>query len=114
MAILAGANFFVRLDYSEKTTPAAVKGDPDVVTSEITLRVNGNGTIEGENILFGIEKRIPYDGAMTLGNLVVAAQAAINGKAADTAVAVAAAPIVKIREIILENLSEELPVMPEL
>jgi hypothetical protein len=95
MAILPGVNFFVRLDYSVKLVKAAVKGDPDVEVPEIAVRVNGNGVIEGENIMFGIERPIPYDGAMTLADLVAAAQALLSGKAADTVAAVAAAPLPK-------------------
>ena len=95
MAILAGANFFVRLDFSLKTVKADIEGDPDVEVPEITLRVNGNGVIEGENIPFGIEKPIAYDEGMTLAALVAAAKALLTGKVADAVAAVAAAPLPK-------------------
>lgn len=90
MAIVANTGFFVRMDYALKATKAVKEGDPDVVAPEVTLRAYGTGVIEGENS-FGIEKALPYDGAMKLADLVAAAQAAINGKTADVAMAVAKA-----------------------
>jgi hypothetical protein len=97
MAIVANENFFIRLDYSLKVIKSKVEGEPDTTEPEVNLCLYGNGVIEGENILFEIKKSIPYDGTMTLDDLVAAAQAAISGKTTDTVAAVSAAPLVKVK-----------------
>jgi hypothetical protein len=92
MAIVAKKSFNIRVSYFEND-----------VESATIVQATGNGEIEGEKIMVPLVKDIPYDGTMTLADLVATAKAALEGKTADVVAAVAAAPLPKEPAVVVED-----------